>query len=98
MDPLFRYFEVCLVTLYVDIYINILLFLSCVCSICALSSIAIVLSPAFAHLVIILFFVIVSLLEPNYIVCVKYFFRIIKSLYFSLSQLSLHILFLAQRS
>ena len=55
-----------------------IIFLSCVCSICALSSIAIVLSPAFAHLVIILFFVIVSLLvlEPNYIVCVKYFFRI----------------------
>ena len=49
------YFEVCLVlhTLYVDIYIIILLFLSCVCSICALSSVAIVLSPAFAHLVVV---------------------------------------------
>ena len=35
------------------IYINILLFLSCVCSSCALSSIAIVLSPAVAHLVVV---------------------------------------------
>ena len=93
MDPLFRGLSGITLYFLVDIYIIILLFLSCVCSICALSSIAIVLSPAFAHLVIILFFVIVSLLEPNYIVCVKYFFRIKIVIFFIISTFVAYFIF-----